>query len=353
MKILADATLPHLNDLFADFFTLTTYSNDQQLTSMLRDYDILICRSTLKVSAALLKHTSIQCVATASSGIDHIDSNYLNQHGIRLLDAKGCNAIAVADYVIATIALLHQEKQIVGGKAGVIGVGAVGSQVAIRLSALGYEVICYDPYKALIDQTTAYCDWQELITCDLLCLHANLHDNLPYPSRNLLNKKFLAQLKPYTILINAARGGIINEAALVNNQTPLIYCTDVYCNEPQINGQIINFAKICTPHIAGHSIEAKIAAITQISQQLHAYYQVAMPLTAQRAVSGPSLLPMPHWQENILALYNPRTETDFLKIATNKKDAFLSLRQAHRTRHNFSYYEMGQLSRYTKSLLGY
>ncbi|MDX2346584.1 MAG: 4-phosphoerythronate dehydrogenase, partial [Legionella sp.] len=337
MKILADASLPHLNDLFSVPFRLTRYANQETLENALPSHDILLCRSTLKITSNLLKNSHIQCVATASSGIDHIDSNYLNTQNIKLFDAKGCNASAVADYVLASLAYLKaldpaDKPRGVGvlskprgvGSVGVIGAGEVGSRVIKRLNALGFDVLAYDPFKPNFKS----CSFQALKNCDILCIHANLHDIQPYPTKNSLDAKFLNQLKPNTIIINAARGGIVDEKALLNNNKNIIYCTDVYQNEPEINPYIIQYATLCTPHIAGHSIEAKYNAVLHLSQKLHQYFGFKVP-TPKQNKSLKHANTHQTWEALALSLYSPILETQQLKQATHTKTAFLALRRAH------------------------
>lgn len=358
MKILADATLPKLTELFPSPFNLTLYSTQDELADLLRSQDILLCRSTLQVSAELLANSQIQCVATASSGIDHIDSDYLKKHGIYLFDAKGCNARAVADYVVATLALLFQNQLIFGNKAGVIGVGKVGEQVVTRLQAAGFEVICYDPIKAMPDPHHQYCSFSELTTCDVLCIHANLHETPPYPSANLITSDFLSKLKSKSVIINAARGGIVNEAALLATDFPITYCTDVYQNEPEINPDVVDFATLCTPHIAGHSIEAKNAAVQRISQQLHHHYGLSMTMMQSFPKIAPVILPPQHnnpssWIDDILSIYNPLKDTQTLKTAINKKQAYLKQRKEHKNRHDFNCYESSQQDLGKRKLLGF
>ena len=339
MKILADASLPNLSLAFKAPFILTQYTSENEVPELLPMHDILLCRSTLKVTATLLAKSAIQCVATASSGVDHVDRAYLKQHHIALFDAKGCNATAVADYVMATLAYLYQHHLILGQKAGVIGVGEVGRRVIERLNAIGFNVICFDPPRQETDSDYPYCVLSDLTHCDVLCVHPNFHQTQPYPSANLLDFNFLTQLKAGTVIINASRGGIVCEEALLKLRQPITYCTDVYLKEPNINPKIVEFSTLCTPHIAGHSIEAKDAAIFKISQQLYEHYGLTPPTKVQsmNAVE-PIALAKDNWVEEVLSLYNPLSETEFLKSVHNKKQAFLTQREAHKNRHDFSFY---------------
>ena len=336
MNILADASLPPLTPLFTDAFRISYYHNEVELKEGLKSNEILICRSTLIVNEALLSGSSIRCVATASSGIDHIDTTYLTQQGITLFDAKGSNARAVADYVMASLAYLLRQNKVTGVKAGVIGVGAVGTKVAQRLKSVGFDVLCFDPIKALENDKRVYCSLDELTGCALLCVHANYHQEEPYPSANLISTPFLEKLNPGTSIINAARGGIVDEEAILNTSTPLIYCTDVYLKEPTINKDIVNLATLCTPHIAGHSIEAKEQAVFCLSQALHEHYHLEKPSPLTRKLGKKMRdLPKMPWQSTALMLYNPIKETNLLKNALDKRLAFIKTRQAHQNRHDF------------------
>lgn len=320
IKILADASLLGLRAHYQLPFELTYYQNKQELIKLLPTHDCLVCRSTLSVDEAILRNTSIQVVATASSGTDHIDAAYLRQHHITLFDAKGSNADAVADYVMLTINSLTQLNIPFGKKAGIIGVGEVGSRVVERLQANHWQVLCYDPIKAQAQKDFDTCTLEAITECDIICLHPNLHNTHPFPSLKLVNKAFLAQLKPGIVIINAARGEIVDEEALLTTNTPIIYCTDVYCNEPSINPNIVALATIATPHIAGHTIEAKFEAVNILSQKIHAYYE--LPFQTTNPIKCPLVC-------TDISTYDPLMDTQVLKTAEDKQLAFLTQRKAH------------------------
>ena len=352
IKILADATLPDLCDLFRPPFELTYYHSADEVPDLLKEHQILVCRSTLTVNTQLLTGSAIRYVATASSGTDHLDIGAFSKRGIKVIDAKGCNARSVADYVVSTLAFLYQHHAVHGQKAGIIGVGEVGSRVVKRLASIGFDVVCYDPFKARAHQTYNYVDLSDLSSCDVLCIHANLHDTAPFPSMNLLSTDFLSGLKENTLIINASRGGIVNEEALLNNKAPLVYCTDVYTNEPILNPKLTDYATLCTPHIAGHSIEAKKNALSMLSKKIHAIYGIAtQPTPKPHAISAiPKALMS--WQDIALHIYNPIKDTQILKAATDKTAAFLNQRKAHQYRHDFNLYELSALDELDKNIMG-
>ncbi|MFA6303858.1 MAG: 4-phosphoerythronate dehydrogenase [Legionella sp.] len=329
MNILADASLPGLDAAFPSPFKITTYTNTAEIPSLLAEQDVLLCRSTLKVTADLLQNHSLKFLATASSGTDHLDHNFLKANKIKIIDAKGANATSVADYVMATLAYLDQKQLITGPKLGIIGMGYVGTAVRERLGATQFQISAYDPLK----ENFQTCDLEELFDCNVLCIHAELHCSHPHPSFNLVNQFFLSHLKPGCIIINAARGGIVDETALLNNTNSLIYCTDVYLNEPRINKDIIQKTLICTPHIAGHSLDAKYAAVALVSEQLHNLAGLSIPSYAIPELNQTIKLEQnTSWQKKALAIYDPLQETELLKHASNFEAAFLTVRKNHQFR---------------------
>lgn len=350
MNILADASLPGLQQAFPPPFNLSLYRTRDELSQALPHQDILLCRSTLKVDQSLLKNIHLKFVATASSGTDHIDKHYLSGHNITLIDAKGCNASAVADYVVSCLSYIKQQGLLQGKKAAIIGIGKVGSQVYQRLNALDFDIYPYDPLQPQYKD----CSIQSVFDCNLICIHAELHYNPPHPSFNLINGDFINQLSRGCILINAARGGIVDEAALLESNRNLIYCTDVYLNEPHINDALINHSLIATPHIAGHSLEAKYLAVAMVSEQLHRTLNLPVPEFA--APEKPIIKTFDdrlNWEKQILSIYNPMIETNQLKQAHDKPLMFQQLRKKHQTRHTFSTYFEAIDNPRMKTLLGF
>lgn len=328
MKILVDASLPALSQCFPEPFVLTPFQHLDQVKAMLPGHQALVCRSTLRVNASLLENVKLSCIATASSGTDHIDHDYLADNNIRLFDAKGSNAHAVVDYVTSVVAWLEMHNTLRGSRVGIVGAGKVGSQVFKRLDTLGYEVLAFDPYLA--KKTPAqYGSFEDLYDCDLLCIHANLHRHQAYPSENLFNGEVFKRLKSGMVLINAARGGIVNEADLLSANPAITYCTDVYLHEPHINPCIVKQAKLCTPHIAGHTTQGKLNAVIQISEQLHQHFNLTSANPTTTPVSSIPVLPKTSWRGLALQAYNPYHETLALKHAMDKTQTFLDLRKAH------------------------
>ena len=336
MKLLADASLPYVSELFKPAFDITFFHDNHTVATLLKDHDILLCRSTLKVNHALIKQAKLKVVATASSGTDHINQQDLQRFNITLLDAKGCNARAVADYVLACFAYLSQQHAFKTKTVGIIGAGHVGCMVGSYFKTLGLKVYYYDPIRAYHDPSFENTSFEQILACEMICVHPNLHNDAFFPSRNLLNLSALQQLKPNTALINASRGHVVCESALLALKTPLFYCTDVFANEPYILDDIVKYATLCTPHIAGHTWQAKFNAQALLSQKLHALYNLTAPNFSPvypiKPINTDALS-----QNNVLACYHPLLETNILKAAADLKTAFIGLRQSHK-RHDLERY---------------
>lgn len=330
MNIIADASLPDLTRYFkTPEFKLSTYGAES-LHSKLKNNAILLCRSTLHVNQALLENSTIRYVATASSGSCHLDKAYLESQSIAWMDAKGANQEAVSDYMLCLLSYLGitPDKRV-----GIMGMGHVGSLLCRRLQSLGFEVIAYDPPRAACDALFESASFDAFCKADVFCIHAEYHNRAYHPTHHSLSHAFFDAIKPGAIILNAARGDIIDEQALLTHPKSLTYCTDVYSHEPSPNPAILDRATLCTPHIAGHSIEAKRRAVYFAAK---AIYQ-ARSLPPPKAPNILTMPPMPlnsDWQRHYKGLYNPMHDTKLLKSAADKKAAFLAARKKHQQRHD-------------------
>jgi erythronate-4-phosphate dehydrogenase len=220
--------------------------------SAVRDADILIVRTRTKVNEQLLKESKVQLVCTATIGYDHIDTAYCESHGIRWMSCPGCNAQAVCDYIEEAIdEYIRASTPVLPLTIGVVGVGHVGSKVAAMAERKGMKVLLNDPPKGIgisLDKIGR--------NSDIITFHVPLKNSpAEYPTYHLCDEAFLAKCKPGALIINAARGSIVDEAALVRSRYP--YIIDTWEGEPDINPAVLNGAFRASMHIAGYSVEGK------------------------------------------------------------------------------------------------
>lgn len=274
MKILFEDTIPFGYEYLSELADVTRYAWQSLTPEDVADADIMAIRSTTKINAALLSNaSSLSFVTTATSGTNHIDGRYLNERGIAWDDAGGCNAVAVAEYVLSTLfnAHLAQKLSLPNVTVGIVGAGHVGSALSARLLALGINVkLCDPPLQAAGDKRD-FCSFEEILKCDVITLHVPFVPSGPHATGNLINEQVLASLTSSQLLINACRGEVIDEAALLarlkQGNAPTVVL-DVFNNEPSINLDLLTHCWLVTPHIAGHSVEGKVRGTQIIYEQI-------------------------------------------------------------------------------------
>ncbi len=339
MKILADEHIPGVLELFGTQAEIIQKPGHFIQAEDLQDIDILLVRTITRVDRALLEHSSVKYVGTASAGVDHLDCAYLDQTGIQWVSAPGANASAVAEYVLACIAALQEEGLL--GQApsvGIIGMGHVGRAVASALNQIEFKLYLNDPPRAHHETDFHSTPLEALMDCDLVCLHSALTHTGAYPSYHLLNESLLSRLKPSTVLLNAGRGALIDEAALLRLKTPPVLCLDVWEHEPNINLVLLQQAKIATPHIAGYSQSAKRRATEMLYEGLQKILDLPPAKTIQASMHTLRKLDE-GWQTQLLQHYHPLQDTAHMKAillnAPELAEGFEKLRREYRLRKAF------------------
>jgi len=245
-----------------------------------RDADALIVRSKTRVDGALLEGSRVQFVGTATAGFDHLDTAWLDDHGVAWAAAPGCNANSVAEYVVAALLCLAHRHGVTleGMSIGVVGVGQVGSRVVRKAEALGLRALQNDPPRRLAENNPIFIELDELLpVCDIVTLHVPLTDRGPFATRRLADARFFARMKPGAIFINASRGEVVDEADLwLARQAGQIrhLVLDVWDNEPHWNLRLAELADLITPHIAGYSFDGKLAGTDMIYRTACGFFEV-------------------------------------------------------------------------------
>ena len=298
LTIVADSNIASLDEFFNP--VALGQNTEQQVqvirvagrdinTQLLEDLqpDVLLIRSVTVIDQSLLaNNTSVKFVGSATIGTDHVDQDYLAARNITFANAAGCSKHSVAQYVVTAILTLrpqYWQQSATPITLGIIGIGSIGSTLARYASDLGWQVLGYDPLLATSDINNASLE-QVLRQSDVISLHVPLTDKKDsqgatngavsdsisnnvsdYPTRHLINAETLALMSPHTILINSARGPVVDATALEADidATERQVVLDVFEHEPQINESLISKLAIATPHIAGYTLEGKLRG-TQI-----------------------------------------------------------------------------------------
>lgn len=260
----------------------------------------LIVRSTRKIGKSLLKkfseHTNVKLVCTVSSGFDNIDIDAANLYKIKVLNVPWGNYISAAEHTFSLILAVNKNlalvdsqmkkknfitgynisEEVKGKRIGIIGVGRIGSKVAGFARKFGMEVYGNDIKRSVINKYK----WIKFIslsrllrTCDIIAVHTPLDKS----TRNLINRNNIKFLKNDAIIINCARGGIINENALYDSlkRKKINFAgIDVFENEPEINFRFAELDNVLlTPHIAGKTKQSHVRMSVQAAEQIINYYK--------------------------------------------------------------------------------
>lgn len=260
---------------FEAFGTLVTRPGRAVTAADVAAADALLLRSQTRVDAALLGNARPRFVGTATAGTDHVDTALLAARGIPFASAPGCNAEPVADWMVTAVAHAVLEGRLAPGRSrcAVVGGGAVGSRVVRRLVALGFETGLSDPplEAAGHHPGVPWLRWDEVLDADLISFHAPLTVAGPHPTRRLLDAAGIARLRPGTVLLQAARGGVVEDRALdarLRRAEDLWVALDVWDGEPDRIPGLAGRVRFATPHIAGHSLDGKARGTEMIHDAL-------------------------------------------------------------------------------------
>ncbi|PMN88957.1 4-phosphoerythronate dehydrogenase [Enterovibrio norvegicus] len=270
MNILIDENMPYAAELFSKLGTVTAKAGRTLTADDLIDIDALMIRSVTKVDEALLeKANRLRFVGTATAGTDHVDANLLADRGIYFTAAPGCNKVGVAEYVISALLVLSQQQDftLTDRKVGIVGAGQVGSYLSNCLAALNIPYILCDPLKQAEGDTRQFHSLQTLLAeCDVITTHTPITRNGEHPTHHLIGEKELASLKPNSILINAARGPVVDNDALkaALKADKLTAVLDVFEFEPEVDLELLPLLAFATPHVAGYGLEGKARGTTMI-----------------------------------------------------------------------------------------
>lgn len=268
-----------------------------ELKSIIKDYDGLAIRSSTKVTAEIIEAaTNLKVIGRAGIGVDNVDIPAASKSGVIVMNTPYGNTTTTAEHAISMMLALARDipqatsstkaakweknrfmgKEITNKTLGVIGIGNIGSIVVNRAQGLKMNVIAYDPF---ISPDKALDLGVELVTLDDLYKRADfisLHIPLTKDTKDLLNKDSFAKMKDGVMVVNCARGGIINEndlAEAINSGKVRGAALDVFEKEPPAadNPLLALEQVICTPHLGASTDEAQENVAVDVAEQIADY----------------------------------------------------------------------------------
>jgi erythronate-4-phosphate dehydrogenase len=263
MKIVADENIPFVEEAFGNFGETKCLPSQHIDAETVQDADILLVRSVTRVDRDLLAGSSVTIVASATIGIDHVDTDYLQSRNIHFAYAPGSNANSVAEYVMAALLFFTGKKEfhLEHMTLGVVGVGNIGSKVVRMAEGLGMNVLQNDPPLERQTGDPRYLPIDALMDADIVTLHVPLTSQGQDATYHLFDENRIKKMKQGSVLINTSRGPVVSGKAL---KTDLEVghlagaALDVWENEPEIDIHLLETVDLGTSHIAGYSLDGKV-----------------------------------------------------------------------------------------------
>ena len=328
MKVIIEKNIPFIHGALEHLAEVSYLGADEITAETMKDADALITRTRTRCDAALLDGSRCRFIATATIGTDHIDLDYCRSRGITVANAPGCNAPAVAQYVFASLfalpGLCVEPREMT---LGIVGVGHVGSIVERWARQLGFRTLLCDPPRRDREGSTAFCEYADILReSDIITFHTPLTVEGDYPTRHLLDAAAGEALGRRPVIINAARGAVVDNAALVkmlDEGKVAAAVIDCWENEPAISPELLEKAAVATPHIAGYSREGKIRATAMALGAFCRHFNLPTVKLGEDVPPGAADIVT---RQSIAESYDPLRDTAALK---QSPAAFESLRNTY------------------------
>lgn len=328
MKIIADDNIPFLKGRLEKAGVEVEYVDQFGFTpENVRDADALMIRTRTQCNKSLLDGSSVQLIATATIGMDQIDTDWCKEAGITVRNAPGCNAPGVAQYVWSS--LLRMGFDPAHDTLGIVGCGNVGSVVREWGKILGVKMLICDPPKETAQKAAGSHDAEpeEYVSLDYLLRHSDavtLHTPLTrdglHPTYHLIGREELSKIGDGKILINAARGPVVDFSALKPEVMSgrLKVTIDTWEGEPKVDPELLDKVAYGTFHIAGYSRQGKERATRMAIEAVEDTFGISVDKTGLEPVyRGAGEMTA----KRILQSYDPMDDTVALRKAPAEFDS--------------------------------
>ncbi len=321
LKVIVESHIPYIKGVVEQVGEVEYLAPEEMTREAVADADAIITRTRTRCDRELLEGSRCRLVVSATIGLDHVDKQWCESAGITVANAPGCNAQAVAQYVCASL-LSVWGGSVAGRTLGVVGVGNVGKIVARWAKSLGMNVLLCDPPRAEREGGNDFCSLEKIADeADAVTFHTPLTRCGEHATYHLCGRDFLSRVKKLPVIINSARGGVVDTAALVEAMRSGAVSQaviDCWEGEPNINRELLELSTIATPHIAGYSAEGKIRATHMAVNALTEFFGLPKcefgeptPADAPDGVSA----------EMIMSTYDPMEDTRALRSAPEDFEA--------------------------------
>lgn len=359
--LISDALSPAAVQIFRDRgvevdFQPNLGKDKDKLAEIIGDYDGLAIRSATKVSPKILEQaTRLKVIGRAGIGVDNVDIPAATAKGVIVMNTPFGNSITTAEHAIAMMFALAREipaadastqagkweknrfmgVELTAKTLGIIGCGNIGSIVADRALGLKMKVVAYDPFlspERALDLGVEKVELDDLLArADIITLHTPLTEK----TKNVLSAEALAKAKAGVRIINCARGGLVDEAALraaLDSGHVAGAAFDVFVTEPATDNPLFGHPNvICTPHLGASTSEAQENVALQVAEQMSDYLlrgaiSNAVNFPSITAEEAPKLKPFIELAEKLGSFAGQLTETDIKTVRITYEGAVAELK---------------------------
>lgn len=318
--IVIESNIPFVRGLLDDVAYVNYLTPEEITPEAMRLVEALITRTRTRCNEDLLADSQCKIIASATIGLDHVDVDYCRSRGIEVANAPGCNAPAVAQYVLASVIAAYGDVKDL--TIGIVGVGHVGKIVEQWSRQLGMKVLLCDPPRADKEGVEGFVSLTDIAyQADVITFHTPLTKSGLYPTYHLADEHFFCLLRRRPMIINAARGPIVDTQALIGAIKRDIVgrvAIDCWEGEPDINLELLEKVYIATPHIAGYSYQGKVRAtqmaVDAVAEKLGLTPKPMVEVVPAGAASDVDA-------QGIAFSYNPLVDTDNLRSNPSKFEA--------------------------------
>lgn len=270
-NFIVDSYIPFMDGLLEPYGSVRVLKPADITREAVRDADALLVRTRTRCNSDLLSGSRVKFVGTATIGLDHIDREWCACAGITAVNAPGCNAPAVAQYVFSALGRLVN-RPVSQYTIGIVGVGHVGGIVDAWARSMGMNVMRCDPPRQRSGEPGPWYSLAQIARrADIITFHTPLTREGEDATYHIANERFFNSLERMPIVINASRGPVVDSEALkdaIRRGVMRAVVIDTWEGEPRIDTSLMEQVDIATPHIAGYSREGKIRATRMVLDSL-------------------------------------------------------------------------------------
>lgn len=313
MNIIIEKHVPFLAGLLEPYANVRYLDSAEIDVEKMRPTDALITRTRTRCDRSLLELSRCSFIGTATIGTDHIDTAYCAERHIAVVNAPGCNAPAVAQYVMSSI--VHMANRPLSQYTlGIVGVGHVGSIVEKWAKAFDMRVLVCDPPRERAEGGDGWSSLDRIAAeADIITFHTPLTKDGPDATWHIADEAFFDKLRRAPIIINSARGPVVDTDSLIaalDSGKVSKAVIDCWEGEPAISTELLRRAAIATPHIAGYSHEGKVRASQMVLDALTNFFTLPrISLGMNVSMRVPSSVRV----VDLVQTCNPMTDTAALK----------------------------------------